>query len=57
MAKRKKPKFNKVETVKAMARARIGAPPPARVVPNKKKPTVKKEKHKTTMGEMLTETD
>jgi hypothetical protein len=53
MAKKKKPKpFTAVEAVKTMAREQIGAPPPSRVVPGKKKTT---QKHKPTLGKMLTE--
>jgi hypothetical protein len=50
--KRKKKKaFRAVEAVKALARERIGAPPPEQVVPNKRK---KKEgKHKATLQQIL----
>jgi len=54
MAKKgKKKRFSAVEAVKAMARERIGTPPPSRVVPGRKKK--KTEKHKPTMGELLGE--
>lgn len=57
MARKKKPKkFSRVEAVKALARERIGAPPPAKVVPGKKKRD-KAEKHKATLGEMLEASD
>jgi hypothetical protein len=53
MPKKKKPKrFRAVEEVKAMARERIGIPPPSRFVPDG---TKKKEKHKPTMGRWLDE--
>jgi hypothetical protein len=56
MPRKKKPKrFGAVEVVKALARERIGAPRPSRVVPDKKK--IKKEKHRPTLGEMLGESE
>jgi len=52
MPKKKKPKrFRAVETVKAMARERIGTPPASRVVPDRKK--TKREKHKPTLNKLL----
>ena len=51
--KKKRKRFRAVEAVKAMARERIGAPRPSRVVPDKKR--IKKEKHRPTLGEMLDE--
>jgi hypothetical protein len=52
--KKKKPKpFRRVEAVKAMARARIGAPPAEQVVPDRR--TKKGEKHRPTLGSMLAE--
>jgi hypothetical protein len=54
LAKKKRvKKFRAVEAVKALARERIGSPPPTQVVPNKRKPR-KQEKHKPTMGALLT---
>ncbi|MGA8153508.1 MAG: hypothetical protein WB952_21330 [Terriglobales bacterium] len=51
MARKKKPKrFRAVEAVKALARERIGAPPPSQVVIDR---TRKKEKHKPTLGKLL----
>jgi len=54
MAKRKKkPKrFRAVEAVKALARERIGSPPPERVADGKKR---EKVKHKPTLEELLRE--
>ena len=53
MAKKKRvKKFQAVAAVKALARERIGTPPPTQVVPNKRKPR-KQEKHKPTLGTML----
>jgi len=49
--KKKQKRFRAVEAVKALARERIGAPRPSRVVPDRKK--VDKEKHKPTLREML----
>jgi hypothetical protein len=54
MAKKKKPKrFTAVEAVKTMARAQIGEPPPSRVVPDRKKTTETRQKHKLTVGQLL----
>jgi hypothetical protein len=54
MAKRRKKlkQFRAVEAVKALARERIGTPPPERVAEGKKQ---KKEKHKPTLVELLHE--
>ncbi|MBV8053233.1 MAG: hypothetical protein JOZ80_18745 [Acidobacteriaceae bacterium] len=54
MAKRKKKakRFRAVEAVKALARDRIGTPPPQKIAQSKKQ---KKEKHKTTLGGLLLE--
>ena len=51
MKKKRKPKFRKVEAVKALARERIGTPPSGRVIPGRTKR--EKEKHKPTLGELL----
>lgn len=52
MSKQKKPKpFRAVTAVKSAARETIGAPPPTRRVPDKKKST--REKHKPTLGNLL----
>jgi len=48
-----KKKFRAVQAVKELARERIGTPPSARVVPDKKKQ--KSEKHKPTLGKLLEE--
>jgi len=50
MPKKKKVKFRAVETVKAMARERIGTPKASRIVLGRKK---KEEKHKPTLGKLL----
>jgi hypothetical protein len=49
--KRKLKRFSAVAAVKALARERIGAPPPEKVVPDRKKG--KKEKHKPTLGNLI----
>jgi len=49
--KRKVKKFSKVEAVKALARERVGAPPTARVIPDRRQE--KAEKHKPTLGKLL----
>jgi hypothetical protein len=55
MAKKKKvKKFRAVSAVKALARERIGTPPPTKIVPNKRRPK-KQEKHKTTLSGLLNE--
>jgi hypothetical protein len=43
-------KFRKVEAVKALARERVGTPPASAVIAER---TRKKEKHKPTLGQML----
>jgi hypothetical protein len=51
MPRKKRPKrFRAVTAVKELARERVGAPPPARIVIEKKK---KPEKHKPTLGKLL----
>jgi len=51
--KRKKKAFSAVEAVKAMARERIGAPRPSRMVPVRRKE--KSEKHKPNLSRLLQE--
>ena len=53
MAKKKVKRFRAVKAVKGAARETIGMPPPARVVPDKRKEKV--EKHKPTLGRLLEE--
>jgi hypothetical protein len=56
MARKKKAKkFTAVQAVKALARERIGAPPVARVVPDKRRKQTKSEKHKPTLAKLLQE--
>ena len=51
--KKRKKAFRAVTAVKALARERIGAPPPEQVVPNRKKKENSREKHKPTIGQLL----
>jgi hypothetical protein len=51
--KTKKKKFSAVDTVKAIARERIGSPRPSRIVPVQRKE--KSEKHKPALGKLLQE--
>ena len=51
--KKSKRRFRVVQAVKALARERIGAPPPERVVPDRKKKVKTSEKHKATLGRLL----
>jgi hypothetical protein len=48
--KKKARRFRAVTAVKELARERVGAPPPAKIVIEKKK---KPEKHKPTLGKLL----
>ena len=50
--KRKLKKFRKVEAVKELARERVGTPPAAQIVSDRK---TKKEKHKPSLGQLLSE--
>jgi hypothetical protein len=53
MAKKKRKVFRATKAVKEMARERIGSPPPARVVPDRRRKI--EEKHKSTLGKLLSE--
>jgi hypothetical protein len=50
--KRKKKVFSAAKVVREMARERVGSPKPSQLVRAKK---TKPERHKTTLGELLTE--
>ena len=52
--KRKRKPFRAVEAVKALARERVGTPPPSQVVKEKKK---KPEKYKATLGKLLSDSE
>jgi hypothetical protein len=51
--KKRKKTFRVVTAVKALARERIGTPPPEQVVPNRKRKEISREKHKPTIGQLL----
>jgi hypothetical protein len=51
--RRKQKKFSAVSAVKALARERIGIPPPEKVAPDRKKSKKTSEKHKPTLGRLL----
>jgi hypothetical protein len=57
-SKPRRPKpFRTASAVKAAARESIGTPPPTRAEPAEKKRKGKAEKHKPTLGEMLSDTE
>jgi hypothetical protein len=53
MSKPKKQKFSVVKAIKANARARVGSPPPERVLPDPKQKAAAKPKHKPTLADLL----
>ena len=53
MSKPKKQKFSIIKAVKANARARVGTPPPERVLPDPKQKLAAKPKHKITLADLL----
>jgi hypothetical protein len=56
MPKKRKPKkFTAGKAVKSMARATIGTPPPVQREESSKRP--RKQKHKPTLGRILSEND
>ena len=54
MSKPKKQVFSKIKAVKANARARVGTPPPERILPDPKQKRAAKPKHKKTLADLLT---
>jgi hypothetical protein len=56
MSKPKKQVFSKVKAVKANARARVGSPPPERVLPDPKQKLASSPKHKPTLAELINST-
>lgn len=54
MSKPKKQTFSKVKAVKANARARIGSPPPERILPDPKQKAAAQPRHKETLADLLT---
>ena len=53
MSKAKKQVFSTVKAVKANARARVGSPPPERVLPDPKQKATAQPKHKETLADLL----
>lgn len=57
MAKAKKRVFSATKAVKALARERVGSPPPEKVIPDtKSKIAAKGTKHKETLSDLLSQT-
>ena len=56
MAKKRK-RFEAVKAVKELARERVGTPPATRRAPDVKKQRKHKQKHKPTLGKMLSEVE
>ena len=56
MSKSKKQTFSKVKAVKANARARVGTPPPERVLPDPRQKRKAREKHKSTLTDLIQNT-
>ncbi len=53
MKKMKKLTFSIVKAVKENARARVGSPPPEKVLPDPKQKAAAKPKHKETLQDLL----
>ncbi len=53
--KKKRKKFTATKAVKSMARTALGAPPPVRRAESQKR--AKREKHKPTLGKLLSESE
>ena len=53
MAKPTKRAFSIVKAVKANARARVGTPPPEKVLPDPKAKALRKPRHKETLQDLL----
>jgi hypothetical protein len=56
MSKSKKQGFSIIKAVKANARARVGSPPPERVLPDPKQKLAAQPKHKPTLADLLNST-
>lgn len=54
MSKAKKQVFSTIKAVKANARARVGSPPPERVLPDPKQKAAASPRHKQTLADLLT---
>ncbi len=58
MAKKaKKRTFSIVKAVKENARARVGTPPPEKVLPDPKAKELRNPRHKETLADLLQKTD
>ena len=57
MKKAKKRVFSISKAVKANARARLGTPPPERVLPDPKQKAAAAPRHRETMAELMNEKD
>lgn len=53
MKKPKKKTFSIIKAVKANARARVGSPPPERVIPDPKQKAAAKPRYKQTLADLL----
>jgi hypothetical protein len=53
MKKSKKRVFSIVKAVKRNARARVGTPPPEKILPDPKQKAAAKPKHKETLAKLL----
>jgi hypothetical protein len=53
MKKARKRTFSIVKAVKENARARVGSPPPEKVLPDPKQKALAKPKHKETLQDLL----
>jgi len=53
MKKAKKGVFSVVKAMKANARARVGSPPPEKVLPDPKQKAAARPRHKETMQDLL----
>ena len=56
MRKPKKKVFSIVKAIKANARARVGTPPPEKVLPDPKQKAATSPRHKQTLADLLTTT-
>lgn len=53
MRKPRKQVFSVVKAIKANARARVGSPPPERVLPDPKQKAAASPRHKQTLADLL----
>ena len=58
MPRKKKPRpFTAAKAVKAMARHAVGSPPPVQCEESRKNDKPRKEKHRRTLGKLLSDSD